>query len=68
MKIEVDKYYMTRDGRKAYVYKQDKYGSHPFFFVVLHASGATCTKEGLVGFCEENEKDLVSLWEDGFST
>lgn len=65
LKIEVGKFYKTRDGRKAFVCANTYTG---LCWVVIIDSSADrtfcCTVDGM--FCpgEENEKDLVAPWED----
>ena len=65
LKIEVGKFYKTRDGRKAFVCANTYTG---LCWVVIIDSSADrtfcCTVDGM--FCpgEENEKDLVAPWEE----
>ena len=64
LKIEVGKFYKTRDGRKAFVCANTYTG---LCWVVIIDSSADrtfcCTVDGM--FCpgEENEKDLIAPWE-----
>ena len=65
LKIEVGKFYKTRDGRKAFVCANTYTG---LCWVVIIDSSADrtfcCTVDGM--FCpgEENEKDLVAPWKE----
>ena len=65
LKIEVGKFYKTRNGRKAFVCANTYTG---LCWVVIIDSSADrtfcCTVDGM--FCpgEENEKDLVAPWEE----
>lgn len=64
-KIEVGKFYKTRDGRKAFVCANTYTGLCWVVIIDSSAEGTFCyTVDGK--FCpgEENEKDLVAPWEE----
>lgn len=65
LKIEVGKFYKTRDGRKAFVYANTYTGLCWVVIIDSSADGTfCCTVDGM--FCpgEENEKDLVAPWKE----
>jgi len=63
MKIEQGKYYRTRDGRKAYIERDD--GSPYDPFLVRHESGETIwhRKNGEINI-DTREDDLIAEWTD----
>lgn len=67
LKIEVGKFYKTRDGKKAYCfYKEEANRTYPNQFVIDGKSGyETCTDGGLLFKYEENHRDdIIGYWED----
>lgn len=67
LKIEVGKFYKTRDGKKAYCfYKEAADRTYPNQFVIDGKSGyETCTDDGLLFKYEENHRDdIIGYWEE----
>lgn len=67
LKLEVGKFYKTRDGRKAFVYTKAGDERYPYWVVVVNSSeGGTycCTVDGEYSTGREDPLDLVAPWED----
>lgn len=67
LKLEVGKFYKTRDGRKAFVYTRTEDAAYPCWVVLVNSSeGGTycCTVDGQYTTNEEHNKDLVAPWEE----
>lgn len=67
LKLEVGKFYKTRDGRQAFVYTITENAAYPCWVVLVDSSeGGTycCTIDGQYTTNEENNKDLVASWEE----
>lgn len=67
LKLEVGKFYKTRDGRKAFVYTNTGNAAYPCWVVLVNSSeGGTycCTVDGQYTTNEEHNKDLVDPWEE----
>lgn len=65
MKIEVGKFYKTRDGRKAFVYR--KYGTKFIFVIINNDSGEFSCNESGRPFDEMfyiSDRDLIKEWKD----
>ena len=67
MKLEVGKYYRTRDGRKVgpiYLAGREESG-HPWQCKSTSKEGAPCwTSEGLIGWKPVGKSDLIAEWTD----
>lgn len=69
LKLEVGKFYRTRDGRKAFVFAESncENRNYCFDFVIVNQSTQviSCTKEGCY-FCDGDEDvhDLVAPWDE----
>lgn len=65
LKLEVDKFYKTRNGRKAWVVAFDSFERYPYSVAVV---GRTCTYSALENgrFCEDrtSPEDLIAPWEE----
>lgn len=67
LKLEVGKFYKTRDGRKAFVYTITEEAAYPCWVVLVNSSeGGTycCTIDGQYTTNEEHNKDLIATWEE----
>lgn len=67
LKLEVGKFYKTRDGRKAFVYTKTDEGKYNCWVVIVNSDvGGTfcCTANGEYTANKESEKDLVEPWEE----
>jgi len=65
-KLEIGKFYRTRDGRKAFVYTETK-ETYPYWVVIVNSrAGGTfsCTADGRYYPSKQSEKDLVAPWEE----
>ena len=65
LKIEVGKFYKTRDGRKAFVYEKIKF-DYPKPFCVVKAGKLDSYNVNADGKQEDNERpsDIVAPWEE----
>lgn len=66
LKLEVGKFYKTRDGRKAFVYTKTE-GEYPYWVVIVNSrAGGTfpCTADGRYFPSKQSEKDIVAPWEE----
>lgn len=66
LKLEVDKFYKTRDGRKAWVAEcTDKKGAFPFVVAAQKEYNMyRVAKDGRRYFDDTDETDLVAPWEE----
>lgn len=70
MKIEVGKFYKTRDGRKVRIYAMDAGGNYPVHGAILDSDGTWFMEnwygEGLFLKSHEEEchNDIVSEWDE----
>lgn len=67
LKLEVGKFYKTRDGRKAYVYAKTDTGKYNCWAVIVNSftgGNFCCTVDGKYAAGTESGKDLVAPWEE----
>lgn len=65
IKIEVGKFYKTRNGKKAYCFHKEEGDLYPNHFVIEGESGCeTYRDDGLWCKDEENPEDIVGCWEE----
>lgn len=67
LKLEVGKFYKTRNGRKAFVYAKTDEGKYNCWAVIVNSiTGGTfcCTANGEYTANKESENDLVEPWEE----
>ena len=67
LKIEVGKFYKTRDGRKAFVYAKADKGKYNCWAVIVNSiidENFCCTVDGTYSVGKESKKDLVAHWEE----
>ncbi len=69
LKMEVGKFYKTRNGKKAFIYGEyygNKKTEYPYSAVIVGAPGSEClvTREGKQLSCKESDTDLVAPWEE----
>lgn len=67
LKLEVGKFYKTRDGRKAYVYAKTDTGKYNCWVVIVNSftgGNFCCTVDGKYAAGTESGKDLVAPWEE----
>lgn len=67
LKLEVGKFYKTRNGRKAFVYAKTDEGKYNCWAVIVNSiMGGTfcCTANGEYTANKESENDLVEPWEE----
>ena len=66
-KLEVGKFYKTRNGRKAFVYAKTDTEPYHCWAVIIDSSDVgtfCCTANGVYTVNKESEKDLVAPWEE----
>lgn len=68
LKIEAGKFYRTRDGRKAGIYRTDAKGKRPIHgYIVDSEENAFCWYKGGYSFSNRDvkyENDLISEWQE----
>lgn len=65
LKLEVGKFYKTRDGRKAWVVSQQKDERYPYAVAILGEVDFYCPMKNGRFFAEENSAfDIVAPWEE----
>ena len=67
LKLEVGKFYKTRNGRKAFVYAKTDSEPYHCWAVIIDSSDVgtfCCTANGVYTVDKESEKDLVAPWEE----
>lgn len=66
LKIEVGKFYKTRDGRKAFVYANTDEEVYYYWAVIVNSGGGPfrCTVDGRFCYSVKSANDLVASWEE----
>lgn len=65
LKLEVGKFYKTRDDRKAFVYKITRNAVYPCWVVLVNSNETyCCTVDGQYTTNEERNRDLIAPWEE----
>lgn len=67
LKIEVGKFYRTRNGSKAFVYAKADKGKYNYWAVIVNSiidENFCCTVDGTYSVGKESKKDLVAPWEE----
>lgn len=66
-KLEVGKFYRTRNGSKAFVYAKEDKGKYNYWAVIVNSiidKNFCCTVDGTYSVGKESKKDLVAHWEE----
>lgn len=64
LKIEVGKFYRTRDGRRAYCFNQEEGGFYNHFVIDGESGWGTYADDGLTLSDEEHPEDIVDYWNE----
>lgn len=65
LKLEVGKFYKTRDGRKAWVVAYKQSYQYPYYVAVIGQVGTYAVLEnGYFGFDKPSPEDIVAPWEE----
>lgn len=66
LKLEVGKFYKTRDGRKAFIFTKIDNARYPFAFIVVDGDfeSKSCTATGFHFDTKQDQLDLVAPWEE----